>query len=548
MIYRLTTRNKVCRWSQNPAETWSSELLSIIKFSSNGGFLDLSFQNLIFFNNVSQLDLPDFSADVAWRVRCKVAGCIDQIQKVAGPKTSKDHLVTMYQNLCKDEEPQVREEAAKNIVKFCEYLKEYCKSKESLEEVVKEWIVPLIKRLYEDKNDYVRAAIAWYVMPFCSLIDSEIVKNDLLPLVKYTIEHEQYPVVKENIARNLDSLIGVMGMANVMDSIQKLMEDLIYTSDSKWRIRRDVLLTFLHVCKQCNRDFFNEKLKDIYVRLLYDPVFAVRKTAPLILPILIKYFGTDWAYGLVPTILAFAQENNYLHRYIPIFAIDEIVEPTLDMGRVDHLGGLKRLCLGGDAEVKGKAARMLARVKTLQRLLKKALEQDWVEEYKEKVDVDDYPPENIKMYAEDIYDAFVANGSYGISEVTAESLKDDEIYIAGVLYMSIKYFLETLHRLLLDDVQNVTVKAKCSLLAIIRLSKNLEAELNEEWVERVCGQFSEGDLQEIEEEIAGRISGGHAEDFEEIHLDFTMQEPSEENDIENEIVEIFDAKLESLSK
>lgn len=485
----------------------------------------------------------------------------------------------MYQNLCKDDEAQVREEATKNIVKFCKNLKEFCENeneqRENFEELIKEKIVPVIKLLYEDKNDYVRAAIAWYVMPFCTLINSEIVKNDLLPLVKYTIEHEQYPVVKENIARNLDSLIKVMGITNVMDSIQKLMEDLIYTSDSKWRIRRDILLTFLHVCKECTKEFFNEKLKDIYIRLLYDPVFAVRKTAPLILPILIKYFGTDWAYGLVPTILAFAQENNYLHRYIPIFAIDEIVEPTLDTDQISYLGELKQFCFSTDANTKKQAIKILVKTKILHRLLNKELEEEWVEEYNEKISTDDYPPENIRMYAEDIYDAFVTSGSYHITNIETLPKDDEETYLAAVLFMSNKYFLETVHRLLSDDVINVTVKAKFTLEKIIQLVRKLDVELREKWVEEVItNNTTEKEVELLEEEIKKRISPEESEavGFEEIQLDFTMQNvPKEEgdpldvqdeiaedevktatdepeNNLENEIVEIFDSKLESISK
>lgn len=488
----------------------------------------------------------------------------------------------MYQNLCKDDEAQVREEAAKNIVKFCENLREYCENEdeqqESFEDLVKEKIVPLIKMLYEDKNDYVRAAIAWYVMPFCSIIDSKIVQSDVLPLVKYTIEHEQYPVVKENIARNLDSLIKVMGMTNVMDSIQKLMEDLIYTSDSKWRIRRDVLLTFLHVCKQCTREFFNEKLKDIYVRLLYDPVYAVRKTAPLILPILIKYFGTGWAYDLVPTILAFARENNYLHRYIPIFTIDEIVEPTLDTGKVNYLGGLKQFCFSTDEITKNVAVKMLAKTQFLHRLLNEQLEENWIEEYKEKINTDDYLPENIRMYAEDIYDAFVEGGNYNITNVETLPKQDEETYLAGVLFMCNNYFLNTVHCLLSDDVINVTVKAKCTLLKIIKLAQNLDVELKEKWVEEVIkNNISENELEQLQEEIKARIKNEKTNPvrLEEVKLDFTMQEAlkeienedvnqtneviaeevmdektkvEEERNLENEIVEIFDSKLESISK
>lgn len=513
-------------------------------------------------------------------MRCKIASCIDQIQKALGPKISKNSLISMYQNLCKDDEAQVREEAAKNIVKFCEILREYCdnedEQEQTFEELIKENILPLIRTLYQDKNDYVRAAIAWYVMPFCSLIDPKIVQSDLLPLVKYTIEHEEYTLVKENIARNLDSFIKVMGVSNVIDSIQKLMEDLIYTSDSKWRIRRDVLLTFLHVCKQCTREFFNEKLKEIYIRLLYDPVFAVRKTAPLILPILIKYFGTDWAYGLVPRILMFVQENNYLHRYIPTYAIDEIVEPTLDTERTNYLDSLKKFCFNSDESTRKRAVRMLVKTKTLHELLNKQLEQSWVEECNEKIDTDGYPLENIRMYAEDIYDAFLLGGTYNITKVEMLPNEDEEIYIAGVLFMCNKYFLETLNRLLSDNVLNVTIKAKLTLMKIVKLTQNLNKELKESWVDEVIwSNVAENEIKQIEDDIKLKVGSQKSielPDVEDIKLSFILQEVSKEDkkepadvinvvpeknavevledetNLENEIVQIFDSKLESISK
>lgn len=487
-----------------------------------------------------------FAVDIGWRVRYKVANEIHAIQNAVGPEISRKHLLTMYQNLAKDEEAQVREQATKNIVTFCATLREQYKElddESGFETVFKEQIMPLVKTLYADPNNYVRAEIAGHVMSLTSLTNSSIARDEFIPLVKNSIEHEEYHTVKEIIARNLDSLIDVMGMPDIINSIQKLVEDLIYKSDSRWRIRRGVLLTFIHVSKKSEREFFDKNLKDIYVKLLYDPVFAVRKTAPLILPVLMKYFGTSWGYSLVPAILTFVEDNHYLYRYIPIFTMEEIINPTLDYHNVNgepivYLQTLKDLCYQDDEIVLNKAKRVLVKILTLQRYLKEALAQDWVKELTKHIEDEECPIENIRMYAEEMFDAFIANDKFSILDVTVEELHredEDKTYLEATLYMCIKYFLSTIEKLLRDKVKNLPIRAKTTLSHIFKFSQKLEDECNEGWVYEVLTSIPNEEVAAVESKIKSRLNAVYSLNaFDEVELDFSLQDTVKDSALERQ--------------
>lgn len=460
-----------------------------------------------------------------------------------GAELSKKYVLTMYLNLARDEEAQVREQATKNIVDFCNTLKAQYRElndEPGFETAFTEHLMPLVKTLYADSNNYVRAEITAHVMTLTSLINSNVARDEFIPLVKNSIEHEEYYTVKEIIAKNLDSLIDVMGMPDIIDSVQKLVEDLIYKSDSRWRIRRGVLLTFIHVSKKSEKEFFDKNLKDTYLKLLYDPVFAVRKTAPLTVPILIKHFGTTWAYSLVPTILSFVEDNHYLYRYIPIFSIEEIINPTLDYQNVcgksiAYLETLKNLCYDEEETVRNKSAIILVKILKLQEHLKQSLEEGWVEELTKHIETEEYPKDNIRMYAEEIFDAFIANDKFSILEVTADELNlkdEDKTYLEGALYMCNKYFLTTIQQLLRDKIENVPIRTKSTLNRIIQFSQKLQKECEEPWVNDVLGNIPKDEISLLEARIKSRLATPTNKNtvnaLDDVELNFALQDAGED--------------------
>lgn len=523
-----------------------------------------------------------FLASPSWRVRCAVAIQIPEIQRALGPDITKQHLLPVYQNLAIEDEGPVREEAAKNLMLFCCILKEYYRDAndiEGFEKVFEEVIMPIVKRLYGDPVENVRSDIALNLMQLVALTNSETARKEVIVLVKDSIEHEQYPKVKENLAKNLGALISLMGMSDGLESIQKLMEDLIYKSDCRWRIRRDILLPFAHICKQIDKDFFDENLKDIYIRLLYDPVMAIRRTAPLILPILMKHFGNNWAYNFVPLGLAFGKDVHYLFRYIPLYCIDEIVNPTLDVhilaGKpVRYLEPLKDLCESSKEDVQKKARKIIVRAFKLHEILKQALNELWVSKYLELIDTEDYPSDKVQVYAEETFDALVASEKYAITDVTENDLSDDEddkCYLIGVLYLCNRYFFGVIQELLNDPIENVPVRAKYTLRKMISYVASLDSQFKEPWVKELFSEMGE-EVSRIGDEIKSKLSASNRtlnDEEEKIDLkkpdeeiknesaevsataDTKVEENSNQDDntnMETEITEILDSKLNALNE
>jgi hypothetical protein len=54
-------------------------------------------------------------------------------------------------------------------------------------------------------------------------------------------------------------------------------------------------LVFMYITKSTTSKYFDENLKLSYQFLLTDPIYAIRRTAPLTLPVLVKQFGMTWA-------------------------------------------------------------------------------------------------------------------------------------------------------------------------------------------------------------------------------------------------------------
>lgn len=411
-------------------------------------------------------------------------------------------------------------------------------------------MLPLIKQLYEDSNDNIRTTTAKYIFKLLSLINSEGINKEFIPIIIHSLENEQC-TFKENIARNLDSLVKIMSDSDLSESIQQIIEDLIYKSDSKWRMRRDVLLGLLQVCKQCDKEFFDEHLKDFYFKLLCDPVFAVRKTAALLLPLLTKRFGVSWACSVVPVIMAFRQERNYLYRYIPLFNLDEMMDPSLDHYKlsgkpITYLSTLQELCYHDDQDIRQKAIRILTRTVILQEILNQALKEEWVQHYLTLIETEEYRYEKTSIYAEETLNSITENESFSVTDINEHDLQSQEenkTYLEGILHMCIKYFLNTIEELLKDKVANIPVRAKHSLLRILQISRNLNAECNEAWVKDLISTVDKNDIDDIMESIKSRLSMISTPAVAEVVLNFELSTPGKDVSLPSPLLENVETKI-----
>ncbi|KAF2883855.1 hypothetical protein ILUMI_22324 [Ignelater luminosus] len=533
--------------------------------------------------------LTELCGDASWRVRYRVAYQINLIQTALGYELTRKYLVAIYQNLIHDGEPQVREASAKNIVGFCEilqqtYIEEH--NDEQIDPAILNEIFPLIQYLDQDVSPEVKEALSMVITSLSPLLGVENTKTLLLPLITNSLLNDSSRV-RENIISNLNNIISVIGISDIADTVLKIVFELVNNSASVWRTRRNLIVTINYIAKQSGKEYFDTNLKALYQKLLSDGVYAVRKTAPLILPILIKNFGFKWASSsVVPLFLIFSEHRHYLYRFVCLFCIDELVTPTLESkfesattaddiqnkNRLMYLQQVRNIIVNQaeEEETINKTEKLLKRLNRLNKTLKiKLNEEEWILNALAFLDENDVAEDDIKKYAEDTIEIFKRDNNLDIMNVSRDEiiLKNDDVYLEGVLDLILNKCLTVLRSLYKDPVPNVQLKVAKTVKKIATFNKSLEAEFEEEWARNILKDDPEDDINMkeanseasddvsqndgVEEETAEKIeekpdeitneetteiAEGHSE--EEVKV-----EKSEEKSMETELIKILEEKL-----
>ncbi|KAB0799670.1 hypothetical protein PPYR_07550 [Photinus pyralis] len=429
--------------------------------------------------------ITELSCDSSWRVRYQVANKICEIQTAFGHDLTRKYLVLIYQNLINDAEPQVREASAKCIVRFCELLQETHQANrkdedDQLDPVILQQIFPLIQTLDQDNNPDVKEALSSVITAICPLLGLENTKLLLLPLITASLMNDSSRV-KENIISNLNNIISVIGLADIADTVLQIIVDLVNNSASVWRTRRNLIVTINYIAKHSGSDYFDTHLKPLYQKLLNDGVYAVRKTAPLILPILIKNFGFEWAKGSILTnIWLFAEHKHYLYRYVCLFCIDELVSPTLEAKCVEEnrLRYLQQLIGKDDENIRI----FLNTLRKLNNRLQRKFKQEWVKNTIEATQNELIPEDDIKKYTEDTINMFVTGNNLSILSVRSEDVLIDDVYLEGLLELAVGKFFDVLKRLAEDPVENVQSLVGRTLMRIRDLCTALDSDFQSEQI------------------------------------------------------------------
>lgn len=378
-------------------------------------------------------------------------------------------------------------------MRFCELLQKSYQEQgdktEDLDPVIKQEILPLIKELDKDVVEDVQNSLYSVIISLSSLLGEINTKDFLLPLITSSIENDSSKV-KENIIANLNNIMCVIGIEDLTDTVQKLMTDLM--KNTIWRTRRNLIVTLSHIARHSKQEYFDEHLKPLYVNLLNDTVYGVRKVAPLVLPVLVKHFGMTWArQNIIQTYLEFSQKTYYLLRMMCLFGIDELISPSLEKkeSRSPYLEILKNrqdpIC-----------SKILNRIKNLNELLTVQLREDWVNIVLSFAEEESYFNDDIRAYAEDTIDAFNQCGILEITKITEEEIPKrdtEETYLEGLLFLVLAYFLDKIHSLAHDKVQNVRIRAANTLRKIYEFNMALGKELDENWVEDLVNLTSPDD-------------------------------------------------------
>ncbi|CAG9835641.1 unnamed protein product [Diabrotica balteata] len=344
--------------------------------------------------------LESFAESDSWKTRLVLAVDIAEIQKVIYYPKLRGRILAMFQKLIKNVEDEVRIVAVKNLVPFCRYLKESyerCDQNENnFESVFIQSVVPQITMLVVDTCTDVKLELAKNILSLSTLISKEAFVEHIMPQVLDILDLEQSVSVKANILENLNDLPADVDFAQSLPSIKRVIRTLIVYSQSHWRTRKGLLMTFMHIIKFAPKEYFAENIKHFYGSLLGDHVFAVRRTAAIILPLIVKHFGMTWtSTQIIPYFKMFQRDTRYLYRYVPIFGINELIEPSVLPGEeVEYLASLK------EVEDKEKAAKMLWMLKCILKKLEGALEEKTFQDILSlNKSIDDFKTDNISLYA-----------------------------------------------------------------------------------------------------------------------------------------------------
>nr|XP_023016442.1 serine/threonine-protein phosphatase PP2A 65 kDa regulatory subunit-like [Leptinotarsa decemlineata] len=479
--------------------------------------------------------------DPSWKMRQVLAHSIAELQEAIPHGKMRGKILFIYQEFVKDFEPSVRIAAAENLANYCRSLKKSYETQpeNNFDPVFKQSIVPQIILLSEDRNDDVRTALSRNILNLGSVLTESCFKQTILPIVIDFLERDQSMLVQANLLQNLDSLPENIDITKYLSSIKEVASFLIKNSHAHWRTRMSLLAAFLHITKFANKKYFSENLTISYVTLLEDPVFAVRRTAPIILPLLAKQYGIEWAaMHLIPYLKMFTKNSRYLYRYTPLFGILELVYPSVRMGRKDtYLKDLKCFCSSENGNLKRFAARRLLRVRKMTMELKQKFEK---ETYKNVLalnrSIDDFKSDDISLYSGDYLKIFEKNPNSSIFSIDEnEVIEKEPTYLEGLLLLIHTEFLEVILDLFDDAIVNIQIRSIYLLNRIKQFTDSLSTELEEPWIPDALQIFNNEEIEVVEKDVEAEITKTRIETGkEEINTDL-MEDISVDADKKTEL-------------
>lgn len=109
-------------------------------------------------------------------------------------------MVSLYTNLLKDAEGEVRDVAAMKLQGFCSGL-----APEGRDKVIIDQILPVVKPLATDANQHVKVSLASVVMGLAPLLGEKETVDNLLPIF-LSMLRDDTPEVRLNIISSLDKV------------------------------------------------------------------------------------------------------------------------------------------------------------------------------------------------------------------------------------------------------------------------------------------------------------------------------------------------------
>jgi len=258
--------------------------------------------------------------DDSWRVRKHLAEELAKICKFLDNQRVVEEVSPLYIKLLQDSEPQVRKST---ILILRELL-----SVTNGEQFSKPLINGPIQSLASDSVAEVREALAEQVSFIGQYLESATAKEKLLPVLK-KLASDESPQTRLNLCSKLSNVSSILGIELFESEILPLLNEV--TIDQKWRVRNSIVTNVAQIGVQMGKEKFSKsRLRDILIQSLKDPASTVRETAAQQVNILNNSFGFEWMKANIFEEMKkiYSQSGNYLHRMVPLKAIQLMAQST----------------------------------------------------------------------------------------------------------------------------------------------------------------------------------------------------------------------------
>lgn len=267
------------------------------------------------------------ATDRSWRIRFMLAKHFPQLALVL-PKDAATHPVKAFSALLKDAEPEVRTEAAAELVHVAKVVPP---------EDVRAYLVPCLPMIVTDPSAHVKAALALSLNDLSPIVGPNTTVEFILPLIIKLLSDESSDV-RLNIVSNFERTVQVIGIDLLYDVLLPAIARL--SQDGQWRVRETIISLIPALARLLGHQRYDEKLAELGLSWLDDPVSCVRRAAANCHAHLIKAFGTQWALdsGLIDKLLQLATHENYLRRQVCLgLAADLLTHVSVDYVTIGFL-------------------------------------------------------------------------------------------------------------------------------------------------------------------------------------------------------------------
>lgn len=264
--------------------------------------------------------------DRSWRIRYMVAKNYAQLCLVL----PRDHIngVKAFCALLKDAEPEVRSAAAGELVHVAKVVPP---------EDARLHLIPSLPMIVTDASPHVKAALALSLNDLSPIVGPNTTVEHILPLIIKLLSDESSDV-RLNIVTNFERTVQVIGIDLLYDVLLPAISRL--SQDGQWRVRETIISLMPTLARLLGHIKFDDKLAEMSLGWLDDPVSTVRRSAAHCHALLIKTFGTQWALdsGLIDKLLQLATNPNYLRRQICLLLVSHLItEVSVDYVTIGYL-------------------------------------------------------------------------------------------------------------------------------------------------------------------------------------------------------------------